>query len=188
MTCLCKVTVDDLIRAFMHIANYKSWLRGGYVGKTTDSCPCKLKVVAGCEDGKLLVEPMKSYLGAEGLNIGDCALEGFKLFGSTKRKLNMPPGADCVSHRFDKVNYSIPRLDIKAKKTRKEKSLNSNEHGVAHTTSLLEIDCPSFHWHITSLPPNSTKRCWAMQANTGALCNVKVKTGKHGTPELHTKD
>jgi hypothetical protein len=53
---------------------------------------------------------------------------------------------------------------------------------VAHTTSVLETDCPSSHWHIARLPPNSAKRCWAMQANTGTLCHAKVGTGKHGTP------
>ena len=33
--------------------------------------------------------------------------------------------------------------------------------------------------------PNFAKRCWTMQANTKTLCNVKVGTGKHGTPTTH---
>ena len=84
---------------------------------------------------------MKSYPGAEDVNTRYCVLEGSKLFGSTKRKLNLPPGADCDSHRPDKVNYSIPRPNTQATRQRIEESLSSAIHGVAHTTSVLETDC-----------------------------------------------
>ena len=47
---------------------------------------------------------------------------------------------------------------------------------------VLETDCPCSDWHIAILPPNSAKRCWAMQTNTWTLCNAKVGTYKHGTP------
>jgi hypothetical protein len=94
MTCLYQATVDDLICAFMQIANYRSWLRGGSTGKGLDSASLKLKAVARCGDPKLLADAMKSYLGAEDLNRRDCALEGSELFGSTKQKLDLPPGAD----------------------------------------------------------------------------------------------
>ena len=53
----------------------------------------------------------------------------------------------------------------------------SEEHGVTCTTSVLEINCLSFHWHIARLPPNFVKRCWTMQANT--MYNAKVGMGKH---------
>ena len=68
-----------------------------------------------------------------------------------------------------------------------EESLNFAEHGVANTISMLVIDCPSSHWHIARLPPNSAKRCWTMQANIGTLCNAKVGTDKHGTHALMYK-
>lgn len=55
------------------------------------------------------------------------------------------------------------------------------KHGVAHTTSVFETDCPPFHCHPT-LPPNLAKRCLPMHANTWTLCNAKVKTCQHGTP------
>ena len=108
-------------------------------------------------------------------------MEGSELFGSTKRKLDLPPVADCDSHRPDKVNYLIPHPNTRVKRACIEESLNSAEHGMAHTTSMLETNCPSSHWHIARLPSNSAKRCWAMQANTGSLCNAKVGTSKHGT-------
>ena len=182
MTCLYEATVDDMIRAFMQIANYRTWLKGGSDGKGPDSASLKLKAAARCGDPKMLADAMKSYPGAEDVNTRDCALEGSELFGSTKRKLNLPPGADCDSHRPDKVNYSIPRPNTRATRQRIEESLSSAIHGVAHTTSVLETDCLASKWHIARLPPNSAKRCWALQAITGTMCNAKVGTGKHGTP------
>jgi hypothetical protein len=47
---------------------------------------------------------MKPYPGLEDLNTRDCALEGSELFGTTKRKLDLPPGVNRDSHRPDKVN------------------------------------------------------------------------------------
>ena len=85
MICMYEATMDNLIRAFMRVANYLSWLGGGSIGKDFDSMSLKLEVVAKCGDPKVLVDAMKSYLRAEDLNTGDCALEGSKLFGSTTR-------------------------------------------------------------------------------------------------------
>ena len=60
--------------------------------------PLKLKATTRCGDPKILANAMKSYPGVEGANTRDCALEGSELFGSTKKKLNLPPGVDCDSH------------------------------------------------------------------------------------------
>ena len=106
MTCLYEATVDDMIHAFFQITNYRGWLKGRLDGKGPDSASLKLKAVARCGDPKILVDPMKSYLGAEIAKTKDCALEGSELFGSTKRKLNL--------HQPDKVNYSIPRPNTRA--------------------------------------------------------------------------
>ena len=121
----------------------------------------------------MLADAMKSYLGAKGANTIDCALEWSKLFGSTKRKLNLPSGVDCDSHRPDKVNYFVHCQCI-------EVSLTFVEHDVVHTTFVLETECLVSNWHIARLPPNSTKRCWALQAITGIMCNAKVGSNKHG--------
>ena len=120
--CLYEEIVDDLIRAFMQIANCKLWLRGGSTGKGLDSM--SLKVATWYGNPKLLVDAIKSYLGVEDLYTGDCALEGFEFFGSTKQKLNVPLGVDCDSHRLDKLNYLIPRPNTKAKKDMHRKVLD----------------------------------------------------------------
>src|ERR1700737_618984 len=74
ITCLYKATVDDLICAFMQIANYMLWLRGGSAGKGLDTASLNLNVVIMCGDPKLLAEAMKSYPGVEDLNTRNCAL------------------------------------------------------------------------------------------------------------------
>lgn len=114
MICLCEETVDDLIRVSIQNTTYISWQRGGSTSKGLDSASLKLKHVARCGDPKLLADVMKSYPGVEDLNTRHCALEGFELFGSTKRKFNVTPGADCDLYRSDKVNYSIPSPNTRA--------------------------------------------------------------------------
>ena len=125
---------------------------------------------------------MKSYRGAEGANTKDCALEGSELFISTKQKLNLPPGVDCDSRQPNKVNFSISHPNTRATCQRIEESLTFAKHDVIHTTSMLETECFVSKWHITRLPSNSAKRCWALQAITSTMCNAKVGSNKHDTP------
>ena len=122
---LYEAIVDYLIRAFMQVANYRPWLKVGSTGKGFDSASLKLKVIVMCVDPKLLADVMKSYPGLEDLNTRDCALEGSELFGSTKQKLDQPPGVDCDSHLSNKVNHSIPRPSTKVRKACIEESLVS---------------------------------------------------------------
>jgi hypothetical protein len=154
MICMYKAIVADMIRVFMQIANYRAWLKGGSHGKGPNSASLKLNAAAKCRDPKKLVDAMKCFPGAEDVNT---TLEGSELFGSTKRKLNMPPGVDCDSHRPDNVNFSIPRPNTRATRQRIEESLNSAQHDVTHTTSVSETDCLASNWHIARLPPNSAR-------------------------------
>jgi hypothetical protein len=124
---------------------------------------------------------MKLYPREEHLNTKYYALEGSEFFGSTKEKLNLPLYAICKSLRSDKMNYSIPCPNTRIKKVCIAESLNSTKHSVAHIISMLEMDCPSFDWHIVRLLSNFTKGCLAMQANAKTLYNVKVGIDKHGT-------
>ena len=108
----------------------------GSDGKGPYSTSLKLKAAARYRDPKMLADVMKSYPGAKNVNTRDCLLEGSELFGSTKRKRNLPPDVDCDSHQPDKVNYSILRPNTRATRQSIEELLSSAIHGVAHTTSL----------------------------------------------------
>ena len=154
----------------------------GYDGKRHDLAFLKLKADAKCGDPKMLANAMKSHPRAKNINTRDCALEGSELFGSTKCKLNLPPGVDCDFRQLDKVNYSIPHPNTWATCQLIEKSLSSVEHGVAHTASVLETNCLASKWHIARLPPNLAKRCWTLQSIKGTMYNAKIRIAKHDIP------
>lgn len=61
VTCMYGAIVVDLIHAFLHIANYKSWLEGGFTGKGPNSTSLRLKATARCGDPKLVANAMKFY-------------------------------------------------------------------------------------------------------------------------------
>ena len=66
MTCLYEATVDNMIRAFMQIANYRAWFKGGLDGKGPDFASLKLKAATRCGDPEMLADAIKSYLRTEG--------------------------------------------------------------------------------------------------------------------------
>ena len=59
MICLYKATVDDIIRAFMQIANYCSWIKGGSSSKGLDRASLKLKAATYTGDPKFMTKSNK---------------------------------------------------------------------------------------------------------------------------------
>ena len=88
MTCLYEATLDNMIRFFMQIANYRTWLvkRSDGKKKKHDSMSSKLTAVGMCRDPKMLADAMKCYQGVEDVNIinNTFICKGFELFGSIK--------------------------------------------------------------------------------------------------------
>ena len=76
MISLYGATVDDIIRAFMQISNYRTWLKEGSHGKGPDWASLKFKAAARCGDPKILADAMKAFPGAKDVNTRDCTLEG----------------------------------------------------------------------------------------------------------------
>lgn len=68
MTCLYESIVDNLIRAFMHMAIYMYWLKGGLIEKGLDHFYLRLKVVAESGDPTDLEDAMMEFLGATNLH------------------------------------------------------------------------------------------------------------------------
>ena len=85
-----------------------------------------LKVAVHIGNPKLIAEAIRSYLGIEDLNTKNCALEGSKLFESTKSKLNLPLGSKYDSHCPDKVNYSIPHPNTRSMREHIDESFKHN--------------------------------------------------------------
>ena len=74
----------------------------------------------------------RSCLSVEDINTGNCTLEGFVLFGSTKRKLDLPLGFEYDSHRPNKMNYSIPCPHTRATRACIEEPLKHEKSVVSH--------------------------------------------------------
>ena len=55
--------------------------------------------------------------GAEEFCSREPYFEGEEVFGSMKRKLDLPPGSEHDSHRPNKVNFSRPRVELRSSKT-----------------------------------------------------------------------
>ena len=132
------------------IAHYHLWLKGGSLEKGFNQTSLKLKLAMYTSDPKLLAKAMRSYPEGKDLNTRTYVLEGFELFGSTKRKMDLPPRFEYDSHRPDKVNYFIPPPPpyTRSTTTHIEEPLVHDENVVSNTTSMLESECPKYQWHI----------------------------------------
>jgi hypothetical protein len=69
-------------------------------------------------------------------------LEGKEIFGSTKRKLDLPPSDDGDSHRPDKVNFSQPRVQTRSRnaytKFARASVTDVDNDELPHVTTALE--------------------------------------------------
>jgi hypothetical protein len=128
--------------------------------------------------------------------------EGEEVFGSQKRKADVPLGSEHESHRPNKVNFSHPRVRTRSTMA-KEASCNLNiipevpspdlQGGqtttpdapielitpidiskVPHVTTIQETRCNEYQWHIARLPKTLAKACFAQQAATKKKCIAKI--------------
>lgn len=111
MTCLYEATMEDMIRAFMQIVNYRSWLKRGFNSEDPNSVLMKPKVVAQVWRSLATNGGHEILAGCWRPKQHGLCLGGSELFDSTKQKFNLPSGQDCKSHRLDKVNYFISWLN-----------------------------------------------------------------------------
>ena len=136
--------------------------------------------------------------------------EGDKIFGSTKRKLNLPLGLEFDLHRPEKTNFCRPRVETRSAKAQKtievlqefdgDEDLDFGiEHGTStedplmvnlhlqnsrptHVTGVEESDCDVTDWHITRVPKHRTGvACWALQAISRKQCTMKIIQKKKAT-------
>jgi hypothetical protein len=107
---LFAATYDDKIRAVMQMTNYRAYLKGKASGTGPSKKELKLRVARRSGDPKKIKEVLSQLLGVEVATTRIPHLEGKEIFGSTKWKLDFPPGDDGDSHRPDKVNFSQPRV------------------------------------------------------------------------------
>jgi hypothetical protein len=131
-------------------------------------------------------------------------MAGEEVFGSQKRKADVPLGFQGESHRPDKVNFSRPRIVTRSSRANHtscslsdvveelspelQEDQASNNLGTVgdierpgHVTAVHETACKETEWHIARLPKTSTKAYFAQQAITKKKCEAKIVQGSKPT-------
>ena len=139
-------------------------------------------------DPKVLLDPMLDMPGADEFCTRDPHMAGEEVFGSMKRKLDLPLGADEELHRPDKVNFSHPHGSGKAIMSRsthmpiilEEEDCNvrevappvphaddvlspTHEGRIRHVSAVEESRVNVKEWHIARLPKTYARCCWAQR-------------------------
>jgi hypothetical protein len=107
-------TVDDFIRALMQVVRYYQYLKGDRAGTGPGKEELQLRAAQRTAertgDPKVLNVAMAKLPGAELFCTRAPHMAGEEVFGSQKRKADVPLGFEGESHRPDKVNFSRPRI------------------------------------------------------------------------------
>jgi hypothetical protein len=115
-------TVDDFVRAFLQVVNYYQFLKSDVGGTGPTKKELKLRMAERrakqtCNPLEL-EDPMLDMPGVDEFCTREPRMAGEEVFGSSKRKADLPLGAEEKSHRPDKVNFSHPRGSVRAVKAR----------------------------------------------------------------------
>jgi hypothetical protein len=143
---------------------------------------------------------MAKLLGAEFFCTRAPHMAGEDVFGSQKRKADVPLGFEGESHRLDKVNFSRPQIATRSSRAnhascslldvveevspelQEDQAPNNlgivdNVERPGHVTAVHETACKETEWHIARLPKTSAKACFAQQAITKKKCEAKIVQG-----------
>ena len=186
---LFDATCDDSIRAWMQMTNYRAYLKGHESGTGPSKGELKLRAArrSGCP--KKIAEALNTLPEAHGVGTRVPHLEGEEVFGSTKRKLDVPIGDAGDSHRPDKVNFSQPRVRTRSTKISEESlevnAAQSEVNPFQNVTVAFESDCDVSKWHIARINHKSNTRCFDQQRTSNIKCTSKISNAKNGTP-AHT--
>jgi hypothetical protein len=131
-------------------------------------------------------------------------MAGEEVFGSQKRKADVPLGFEGESYRPDKVNFSRPQIAIRLSRAnhascslpdvvvevspKLQEDQAPNNLGTSgdvgrpgHVTTVHETAYKETEWYIARLPKTSAKSCFAQQAITKKKCEAKIVQGSKPT-------
>jgi hypothetical protein len=106
-------TVDDFVRGFLQVVNYYQFLKDDVGGTGPTKKELKLRMAERrakqtCNP-LVLEDPMLDMPGADEFCTREPRMAREEVFGSSKRKADLPLGAEEEFHWPDKVNFSHPR-------------------------------------------------------------------------------
>jgi hypothetical protein len=172
-------TVDDFIRALMQVVRYYQYLKGDRAGTGPGKEELQLRAaqrtVERTGDPKVLNVAMAKLPGAELFCTRTPHMAGEEVFGSQKRKVDVPLGFEGESHRPDMVNFSRPRIATRSSRANhatcslpdvvEEVSPEVQEDQApdnlgtmgdverpGHVTAVHETACKETEWQIARLP------------------------------------
>jgi hypothetical protein len=194
--------VDDFIRALIQVSRYYQFLKGEYAGTGPGKEELMLWVAqrSALRSGnpKALNVAMAKMPGTEEFCTREPHFEGEEVFGSQKRKADIPLGSKHESHRPDRVNLSRSRVRTRSTAAAgascslsdipEEPSTDLQEHPIpnvnsrmTHVTAIHETACKESEWHIARLPKTSAKACFAQQAIMKKNWKAKIVQGNTAT-------
>ena len=93
MVDLYSATVDDYNRAAFQSSGYFNFLKSGCSGTGPSTSVLKLRLASRISNPLKIAKLVDDVLDVAGLNIRIPHLEGERVFGSAKQKLDLPPRA-----------------------------------------------------------------------------------------------
>jgi hypothetical protein len=189
MTDLYDATLDDYCRAALQSTGFHNFLKGRGGGTGPDHKVLKLRSSTCYGDSKRIAQAVSNLSSDARLNSRVSHLEGQSIFGSTKWKLDLPPGDDNDSHCHDRVNFTVPKLGrhMTPGQSRQRRIVPDISTGlpvhVAFTLSglpVFESECanPSA-WRIERIHGSSLCLCKGQLSNR--RCNAKIAKYKRPT-------
>jgi hypothetical protein len=137
------------------MTNYKAYFKGRLSGTDPSRQELKLKATKRSGDPKKIVEIISQLPRMEVATTRISHLEGKETFGSTKQKLDLPPGDDGDSHRPDKVNFSRPLVLTRFRTAYTEFArasvVGGDQDELPHVIVVQESDCDMSQWHIIKI-------------------------------------
>jgi hypothetical protein len=192
----------------MQVVRYYQYLKGDRDGNGPRKEELQLRTAQRTAertgDPKVLNVAMAKLLGAELFCTCAPHMAGEEVFGSQKRKADVPLGFEGESHRSEKVNFSYPRIATRSSRANHasrslldvveelspelQEDQAPNNLGTAvdvgrpgHVIAVHETACKETEWHIARLPKTSAKACFAQQAITKKKCEAKIVQGNKPT-------
>jgi hypothetical protein len=195
-------SIDDFVKALIQVSRYYQFLKGEYTrtGPGKEELMIRVAQRSTLRSGnpKALNVAMAKMPGAKEFCTRKPHFEGEEVFGSQKRKVDIPLGSEHEFHRPDGVNFSRPRVrprstaavgascslsDIPEKPSTdlQEHPISNVNNRTTHVTAIHETVCKETEWHIVRLPKTSAKACFAQQAITKKNCKMKIVQGNTAT-------
>jgi hypothetical protein len=176
MTNLYNATLDDYCRAALQSTAYHNFLKGQIGGIGPNLMVLKLRSATRSGDPKKIAQAVGELSADAGLNSRVPHLEGESIFGSAKRKLDLPPGDDSDSHRHDRVNFTVPKIGrhMTPRQSSHQRSVSESSGDGATVTALTKSGLP-----VRESLCSNPKRSTAAPTFTG----IQRKNGRKGTEQ-----